>query len=143
MSQKMLPWVIVPMLLLLCGCQPAQPQRATIEGEITYQGKPVHYGHIVFIPVEGADGFYSQVQFSDGKYSMSEHGPVVGKNRVEIFGHRKTGIVAPDISGKDLSGETQMIEVTEPYLPSKYNVGSEITVEIESGHNSQVNFHLE
>jgi hypothetical protein len=128
---------------LSMGCGPAEPERATISGQITYEGKPVPYGHIVFIPLDGWKGFYSQATILNGHYQLDAHGPVVGRNRVEIHGHRQTGKTAPNISGVRLDEPGEMVAVTEPYLPLKYNVASELTVEINEGRNSDVDFHLQ
>ncbi len=128
---------------LLLGCGEAKPERATVGGRITFEGKPVDYGHIVFVPVDSTEGYYSQTVIINGDYSMDEHGPILGKNRVEIHGHRKTGKTAPNISGVRLNESAQIAVVTEPYLPAKYNVASEITVEISPGENENVDFNLE
>ena len=127
----------------VCGCGPPKPDRAPIQGEITYQGNPVPFGEIVFEPKDGWDGFYAQADIIDGKYQLSDTGAVVGLNRVEIHGYKSTGKVAPDISGKRPDEPPKLIAVTEPYLPPKYNLASELTVVVKEGANDGVDFHLE
>ena len=129
--------------VLSAGCGSGQPERASINGKVTYQGKPVDFGFIVFVPLNRTDKFYSQATITQGSYSLAENGPVVGENRVEIHGHRKTGRKAPDIDNMRLDQEAKMIEVTEPYLPLKYNVASELKIDIQAGANDNVDFHLE
>jgi len=143
MNQFQSPIPVVLGLCLLAGCGEPKPERATVSGRITFEGKPVDYGHIVFVPVDGWDGFYSQATIINGEYSLDEHGPVLGKNRVEVHGQRKTGELAPNISGVRLNEQAKIAPVTEAYLPAKYNVASEITVEIRPGKNENVDFILE
>jgi hypothetical protein len=126
------------------GCGEKQAERATISGSVTYQGEPVAFGDIVFQPTSGAAGrAFAQGKIVGGKYSLDvDHGPVVGKNIVQIHGYRMTGRKRLDIAGKSLSEAPQMIDELVPYIPEKYNEGSELTVEIKSGANENVDFRL-
>lgn len=147
LQKKLSPYatVIASSLAIIAvgGCGRSMPERAKINGHVTYQGKPIDYGFIVFAPRNSTDDYYSQATITNGEYSLEEHGPIVGTNRVEIHGFRKTGKKAPDIAAMRLGQETKMVEVTEPYLPAKYNVASELTVDIKSGANDNVDFNLE
>jgi hypothetical protein len=126
------------------GCAEGQAERATISGSVTYQGEPVAFGDIVFQPTSVAPGrAFAQGKIVDGKYSLdAAHGPVVGKNIVQIHGYKMTGRKRLDIAGKSLSEAPQMIDELVPYIPEKYNEGSELTVEIKSGANENVDFKL-
>jgi hypothetical protein len=98
----------------------------------------------VFQPTSVAPGrAFAQGKIVDGKYSLdAAHGPVVGKNIVQIHGYKMTGRKRLDIAGKSLSEAPQMIDELVPYIPEKYNEGSELTVEIKSGANENVDFNL-
>ena len=70
------------------------------------------------------------------------HGPLVGKNLVQIRGYKMTGRKRLDIAGKSLSEAPKMIDELIPYIPEKFNEASEITIEIKSDNNENVNFSL-
>jgi hypothetical protein len=67
---------------------------------------------------------------------------VIGFNRVEIHGYRRTGQKMPDIAGKSLSDGIKMVDALIPYIPPRYNTASELTVEIESGTNEGIHFEF-
>ncbi|MDA0659091.1 MAG: hypothetical protein O2931_07860 [Planctomycetota bacterium] len=120
-----------------------QPPRATIAGQVTYQGKPVAFGDIVFEPIgDKWKGFYCQHKIIDGKYSINENGPIVGKNRIEIHGYRQTNQVVPDISGRRLNEAPAMANGLLPYIPSEYNDQSDMTIDIVAGQNENRDFQL-
>jgi hypothetical protein len=132
---------------LLCmntGCGERPPERAVVSGSVTFQGKPVEYGDIVFQPLaEGAGKWFAQGKIINGKYSLDAvRGPLAGKNLVQIRGYRMTGRKRLDIAGKSLSEAPKMIDELVPYIPEKFNEASELTVEIKLGDNDNVNFFL-
>jgi hypothetical protein len=132
---------------ILCiaeGCGERQPQRSVVSGSVTYQGEPVAFGDIVFQPLSDSAGHYfAQGKIVDGKYSLdAAHGPVVGKNLVQIHGYKMTGRKRLDIAGKSLSEAPQMIDELVPFIPDKFNEGSELTVEVESGVTENLDFNL-
>ena len=131
-------------LLFAEGCGEKQAERATISGSVSYQGEPVAYGDIVFQPVSAVPGrAFAQGKIVDGKYSLdTAHGPVVGRNIVQIHGYKMTGRKRLDIAGKSLSEAPQMIDELVPYIPEKYNEGSELKVDIKSGANENADFNL-
>jgi hypothetical protein len=134
-------------MTLLCtalGCGAGQPVRAVISGNVTYRGESVQFGDIVFQPLsQHAGRSFAQGKIVGGKYSLDAgHGPVVGKNLVQVFGYKMTGRKRLDIAGKSLSEAPQMIDELVPYIPEKFNEASELTVEIKPGTNEDVDFDL-
>ena len=134
-------------LLIICistGCGERPPQRAVVSGSVTYLGKPVDFGDIVFQPTSVRVGkWFAQGKIVGGKYSLdAAHGPLVGKNLVQIRGYKMTGRKRLDIAGKSLSEAPKMIDELVPYIPEKFNEASQITVEIKSGDNGPVDFSL-
>jgi hypothetical protein len=129
---------------VIAGCGERPPQRVVVSGSVTYQNKPVEFGDIVFQPLsEDAGKWFAQGKIIGGKYSMgAAHGPLVGKNLVQIRGYKMTGRKRLDIAGKSLSEAPKMIDELIPYIPEKFNEASEITIEIKSGNNENVNFSL-
>lgn len=127
----------------LAGCGEAPPTRATITGLVTYQGKPVEQGDIVFQPTDKAwSKFYAQGKIINGKYEFVERGPVVGTNRVEVHGYKRTGKKRLDVAGKNLSEKVEVMEEVVPYIPPEFNEASTLTTEISPGENLDVNFNL-
>jgi len=137
---------LMTVCVVLAGCGAAEPDRAHVSGKVTYQGKPVDFGDIVFVP-SGASatkwkGFYCQGGITNGHYAIVAHGPVVGRNRVEIYGYKRTGQKMPDIAGKNLAETPKVVEVLVPNIPPRYNLASEMNVEIQPGRNDGIDFEL-
>ena len=120
-----------------CGCGSANtPQRAAIEGQVTFNGEPIEMGSIQFIPEKGVVGKPVATRIDQGRYELSaDKGPAVGKNRVSIQATRKTGKQIKNIMG-------ELEDQREEFIPKKYNEGSELVVEIKPGNNNE-DFHLE
>ena len=73
-------------LFLSSGCGPSRPETAEVRGRVTFQGKPVPEGRILFWPPNGRpamaeiqpDGTYELMTFDEGD------GAVLGEHRVTI-----------------------------------------------------------
>lgn len=132
------------MFASLVGCGERPPTRSIVNGTVSYQGKPVEFGDIVFKPRSADAGkWFAQGKISGGKYTLdAEHGPLAGENLVQIYGYKMTGRKRLDIAGKSLSEKPQMINELVPYIPEKFNEASELTVEIKPGNNDKLDFSL-
>ena len=82
------------LLLLSCGCanEVEGPQRFDVVGKVTFDGKPVPMGRIVFEPdgSKGNKGPVSVAGIKDGLYDTSQPGaksPVEGPLIVRIIGY--------------------------------------------------------
>lgn len=117
---------------LLPGCGSGNtPERATIQGQVTFDGEPVESGSIQFVPEPGVVGKPVATQISQGKYELpADKGPAVGKNKVIIQAMKKTGKQVKDIMG-------EMVEQQKEFIPSIYNEESELFVEIKPGSNTE------
>lgn len=86
-------WILacVPTLWLSgCGLSESVATRYDATGTVTYQGKPVPYGEIVFEPdsSKGNSGPASRAEIKDGAYATEkEKGVVAGATRVRISGY--------------------------------------------------------
>jgi hypothetical protein len=80
----------VPALLVLAGCGGgSDPSRFELAGTVSYDGKPVPAGFIIFKPdaAAGNSGPGAQVDIRDGKYhTMPGQGTVGGPHIASIFG---------------------------------------------------------
>ncbi len=126
-----------PTLLLLfgcafiCGCGNQGPERATVSGTVTFNGRPVQLGFIRFVPSRETPAPVSGAEIHDGRYAVTAWGGVpVGTHKIEVLAHRagQQGEAAPSPSGFLQTGGQQ-------YIPEKYNTKSElgITVPVGSG----------
>jgi hypothetical protein len=82
--------IVMVCLLLSAGCGPSRPNTASVSGRVTFQGKPVTEGTIVFQPENGRPGM-SQIG-PDGSYSLRTFDPgdgaLLGRHRVTIEARR-------------------------------------------------------
>ena len=111
------------------------PERAAVKGTVNFAGKPLPYGTITFIATEGRR---ASAMIRDGSYAIpEEQGPNLGKYQVQIVGHAK----APETTEAGEEGEEEETEDESPDLgpqiiPARYNVNTELEVEITSGENT-------
>ncbi|MFN3161247.1 MAG: hypothetical protein ACE37I_18190 [Rubinisphaera brasiliensis] len=119
-------------LVGLAGCGSDRgPQRASVEGTVTFNGDPVQTGSIQFVPVEGVVGKPVSAPISNGEFSLSSgEGPAVGMNKVVINATRKTGKQKKNIMG-------EMEDEIEDFIPARYNAQTELQVEISSDGNTE------
>ena len=101
-------------LALITGC--GQGTGCWVKGQVTFDGKPVEEGEIVFRPVQGTPGPAAPAKITGGNYEISE----------------AAGLKA----GKFLILITATNKGTQ-YIPDKYNIASEMVVDLQGGANSK------
>jgi hypothetical protein len=119
-----------------CGRTDYPDQRFPLTGEATFDGEPIDWGAISFLPMAGEKQRVSGGIIQDGKYDVPEaKGANPGKYRVEIRWAKLTGkkVIESD------SGE--LIDERKEGLPSKFHKDSELTVDV-SEENTTFDFHL-
>ncbi|MHB8899517.1 MAG: hypothetical protein ACYC6Y_12275 [Thermoguttaceae bacterium] len=75
--------------LLGCGSGSAGPERYDLSGNVTFEGKPIPAGQIVFEPdaATGNSGAQGYAEIRDGKYdTRSGKGVIGGPHQVRITG---------------------------------------------------------
>ncbi len=125
--------------LLCCGCGKGgdpgvQATRAKVSGKISYAGKPLQKGTIVFDA--GAGTQPAVLDILDGKY---EGLVTIGKNRVMINSTKQT--TPRELYGKDGPGYDDPIEVN--MLPARYGTESKVNREVAATGSNEFNFDLE
>jgi hypothetical protein len=126
-------------LALIAGCAgPASENgREPVSGTITFDGQPLAAGMITFLPA-GGPGPSVGGEIRDGSYALRRRdGPGRGPYRVEITSMQPTGKKKPD---PDEPGG--MIDEARNIIPHRYNVRSELKVEVKAGEDNQFNFDL-
>ena len=114
-------------LLLVClaACLGCGTGLATVEGTVTFDGKPVESGSIVFEPADGA-GPSAGGQIQNGKYQLAgEAGVMPGKKVVRITAIRSTGrqVDAACPGRRERVGRLHRgkVDELESYIPAIYN----------------------
>jgi hypothetical protein len=127
----------VAALLVSAGCSGDGLRRAAVSGQVLVDNEPLAEGSIAFFPTDGNSGPESGAVIKDGKYSIpASTGVIVGKNKVEIRGFRKSGRKVPDIMEK-----TKMVDEMISALPATYNDQTTLVHEVRDGNNT-INFEL-
>ena len=120
--------VLLGVLLLVPGCGRSGPRTYRVSGTVTFNGKPVGEGDIVFIPEDSTLG-PDAARIIGGKYvAETKEGPC----RVEISAV-EIGPDTPRIDGAPIATN---------YLPERYNVHSELSVDVEPNHRNVFDFEL-
>ena len=112
-----------------------------VSGTVTYDGQSVENGSLRFDPVDGTVGPAGVAKISQGEYVVgADQGLVPGAYQVTIVATRKTGRQVT--TTEQLPGEAADVPEVVQYIPSRYNVNTELRVELQVGENSH-SFHLE
>lgn len=123
--------------LLTTGC--GGSDRPSVSGKVTLDGTAIEEGEIRFVPTKFTLGKEAPTTtgaaIKQGAYEVpSETGPLPGAYRVEIRASRKTGKREPAVPP---APPGTMIDITEQYVPAKYNRDSELTLDITKGRNKK------
>jgi hypothetical protein len=121
------------LMLATCpGCGKNGPRRAAASGRVTLEGQPIEEGVIQFLPIEGTAGPEAGGVIANGQYDIAQqHGPFVGKARVELRASKKTGRKIQDPTGR--SGT--LTDEYKEMFPPDCNTNSSLVREIKDGLN--------
>ncbi|QDU11380.1 hypothetical protein [Gimesia aquarii] len=108
------------MLFSGCGSSEAKPETFKVSGTVTFDGKPIQEGDILFFPSDGK-GREVAATIKDGKYEALVQ---PGVKEVRILATRQHPTeTEPDINGNP-------IPKIVSYIPKKYNEESELTLQV-------------
>jgi hypothetical protein len=115
----------------LAGCSPSDPLGlAPVTGVVTYRGKPLDHGKVVFTPQSGTPGPQAVGELdAQGRFRMrtaGRDGAAAGKHLVTVHCRR---IVTPE--------EARRLVIGELLIPTKYanEVESPLRFEVKRGNN--------
>ncbi|QDT66509.1 transthyretin-like family protein [Calycomorphotria hydatis] len=109
-----------------CWSDSNLPELAEVTGTVLLDGEPVPNARLQFLPAEGRPSYGKTDE--DGqfrlRYNLREDGAVLGNHRVEI-------------TTEDLieDAETEKSIKVPERIPKKYNVNSELVMEVAPGYN--------
>jgi hypothetical protein len=111
--------------LIFIGCSTG-PATGTVSGEVTFDGQPIEDGRITFIPVDGQSQ-PAGAAIIIGKFDV-KNVPVT-KMKVEINGNKKTGKKFKVYDTPESPLKDELVEL----IPVRYNVNSELTLDVKKG----------
>jgi hypothetical protein len=69
----------------LAGCGKSGPKRYAVSGDVTWRGKPLDHGGVVFLPEDSSLGSSGGAVIKDGRYSISAtSGLLAGRYKVMV-----------------------------------------------------------
>lgn len=130
------------MLLGVTGCggeTDPRGDRVGVRGEVLLDGQPLTGAKIVFVSAhDGAVKAISTIQ--EGHYEIeAEHGPLVGKSRVEIV---PEFIELEQLESERGDDKLSVPELTTTAIPAKYNARSELFANVSGEGENEFNFQL-
>ena len=117
-----------------CGGIDDAPQTVTVTGTVTFDGKPLPTGEIIFRPTDG-NGRADAAAITDGEYSLE---CTLGSRVVTITALREVpGVVAQELETGEAGGEV------EQYIPEAYNDRTTLTADVTESGDNTFDFPLE
>ena len=85
-------FLIIAVQLGCPGCSDSGPQRASVSGSVSLDGRSLMHGSINFIPTEGTAGPTAGATIENGSYRIDRvKGVTVGRSLVKINSVQRTG----------------------------------------------------
>jgi len=118
-----------------CGSSSDKKETAPVSGVVTYEGRPVVTGTIMFTPLEGGRPATGELQV-DGSYVLQTYGEADGA----ILGEHKVTITSLNLGG---GLPEDAVSEPIPLIPEKYfnDTTSGLTATVREGENS-ISFDL-
>ena len=121
-----------------CGANKGEFETARVRGKVTYNGRPLETGSLVFVPVAGGPSAQANLD-SSGNYVLGTY----SKNDGAVFGEHEVMIVA-------MTGGEGPQEASDPdagmksLIPSHYGdlKKSGLRVTVQPNIENQINFDL-
>jgi hypothetical protein len=97
-SNRFLLGCLFLLFLAALGCSGSD--RAAVAGKVTFDGRPLEQGRIMFVPDSANPGPTAGGPIVNGSYNVpAKNGVFIGKNTVQINAVRKTGKRIPSPMG--------------------------------------------
>ncbi len=128
------------LICLVAGCGDSGPS-VRVWGTVSYQGRPVEEGRIIFFPIDGTPGPSTGTIIEQGRYDIpTRSGPYAGGvYRVEI-----TGVGPQRTYSPNLSGAGPKFTVRDQFIPPEFNQKSSLRVSVAArAEENQHDFELQ
>ena len=131
---------LVTLFLFQVGCGPGgdQPELGTVTGTITLDGQPLGGVAVVFQPDSGRPA--RGMTDANGKYELTyirqTKGTKVGPNRVEIAPSEEGEVEEAESGEEESQDAAAKPKSGKRAVPARYNVKSELKVDVKSGANT-------
>jgi hypothetical protein len=127
-SRRFTPLGLAAVWLFAFGCADSRPALYRVTGTVSFDGRPVEGGEIIFVPVDkGAAPDAGRID--NGAYDMLAK---AGKKRVEIRASR------PVVGGKP----NPMGPVYQDYIPEKYNARTTLAADVKPDGENRFDYEL-
>ena len=133
--------IATTLLLAIAGCTPGdRAETARVHGKVTYNGKPLNMGSLLFVPVGGGTSAQGEIG-SDGSYVMGTYektdGAIVGEHKVIITALTQPAGALPE---DDINANAAPITL----IPERYGdlERSGLRATVEGGTDNEINFDL-
>ena len=127
-----------------CGGSGDQPELGQVTGTITLDGKPLGGIAVVFQPENGRPA--RGMTDAEGKYELTyirqTKGAKIGPNRVEIAPSEDGEAAESENTEDENKSAPKRSKSGKPTIPARYNVRSELKVDVKAGNNT-FDFKLE
>jgi hypothetical protein len=120
------------------GCGASHDGRVPVSGEVKLSGQPIDRGSIEFHPLDPG-GVLTGGMITDGRFDIpAEQGAKPGKHQVRVFAAGETMPVDPSVP----PGPQTDTQVSMERVGAKFNVNSELVVEISGSGNKDLSFEV-
>ena len=137
-NMKPIHLLYVLLLFSIVGCGKPSENKFTVTGTVTYQGKPLPLGSVMFVPETRDLQAENAAIDADGRYQLKA---APGKYQVQVqMAARLRNSPAPTGEGAQLN-----IPVVDWLIPKKYNhfQSSGLEAVVEPKENNTIDFPLE
>lgn len=128
-------------MLNLSGCGDGRPARATVTGTVSYNGKPLNIGSLVFIPIGGGPPAQGKVN-REGTYEMGTYeeddGVIPGDYKVMITALTSSG--GSGLPEDTVSANEAPVSVIPEWYGDLEKSGLQVTVKAEE--ENKIDFPL-
>ncbi len=122
--------IFLVLIAVLSGCGDSGPKKYPISGVVSYNGRPLPTGTVMFVPEEGGPPAVSTIG-ADGSYRLEA---VAGRHRVGV-----TAVPPPPPGANETNYRPQ-----QPLIPDKFGRPdtSGVSVEVKPDEDNQIDIKL-
>ncbi len=125
------------LLLSMTGCGPADDGRRSVSGTVTFQGKPLDRGNIMFVTPDGL-GSQTGAVIASGAYEIpAEQGLLPGRYKVAISS-ADGDVPADPNTPPGPSGNFTSVD----RIPAEYNTESKLEAEVKDQAENVIDFTI-